>query len=104
VPKPRKHACPYCPGAAFGASSNLKTHIDVVHFKRRDHACPAAPASPSGAGQPGDAHRCGAVVHLKLHDHACPYCPGVAFGDKSTLTKHVNHVHLKIPYPRRTKK
>ena len=38
------------------------------------------------------------VVHLKLREHACPYCPGVAFGDKSSLTKHVNHVHLKIPF------
>jgi len=46
------------------------------------------------------------VVHLKLREHACPYCPGVAFGDKSSLTKHVNHVHLKIPYayPRRRTK
>jgi hypothetical protein len=39
-----------------------------------------------------------------LRDHARPYCPGAAFGDKSTLTKHANHVHLKIPHPRRRPK
>ena len=37
------------------------------------------------------------MVHLKLREHACPYCPGVAFGEKGTLTRHINHVHLKIP-------
>jgi hypothetical protein len=36
-------------------------------------------------------------VHLKRRDHACPCCPGIAFGEKGSLTKHVNHAHLKIP-------
>jgi hypothetical protein len=36
--------------------------------------------------------------------HACPYCPGVAFGEKSTLTGHINTVHLKIKRIRVVKK
>ena len=37
--KSRDHACPYCPGVAFGHKGSLKRHIETVHEKRRDHAC-----------------------------------------------------------------
>ena len=37
------------------------------------------------------------TVHLERRDHACPDCPGVAFGQKCNLAHHSNHVHLKIP-------
>jgi len=33
---------------------------------------------------------------LKLRDPACPYCPGIAFGQKSHLTMHIDVVHLKL--------
>ena len=36
------------------------------------------------------------VVHLKLREHACPYCPGVAFGKKQNLLTHIDVVHLKL--------
>ena len=36
------------------------------------------------------------TVHLERREHTCRYCPGVAFGQKSDLTKHVNMVHLKL--------
>jgi len=33
------------------------------------------------------------TVHEKRRDHACPYCPGVAFGQKSNLTRHLGTAH-----------
>ena len=34
-------------------------------------------------------------MHEKRRDHACPFCRGVAFGEKSTLTRHIKIVHEK---------
>ena len=34
--KRRGHACPCCPGVAFGHKSSLKAHIETVHEKRRE--------------------------------------------------------------------
>ena len=34
-------------------------------------------------------------MHEKRRDHACPHCKGVAFGEKSTLKKHIKIVHEK---------
>ncbi len=31
--KRRDHACGYCDGVAFGTAGTLKRHIDVVHLK-----------------------------------------------------------------------
>ena len=31
--KRRDHACPYCPGVAFGEKGNLKAHISAIHLK-----------------------------------------------------------------------
>ena len=53
--KRRDHACPYCPGAAFGEKGTLTRHIETVHEKRRDHACPHCPSA------------FGAKSHLKRH-------------------------------------
>ena len=35
------------------------------------------------------------TVHLERREHKCPDCPGVAFREKSTLTRHIDVVHLK---------
>ena len=35
------------------------------------------------------------IVHEKRRDHACPYRKGVAFGQNSTLKKHISAIHLK---------
>jgi len=37
------HACPYCPGVAFGTKSSLTQHVNLVHLKLREHACPYCP-------------------------------------------------------------
>jgi hypothetical protein len=44
----REHACPYCPGIAFGRTHHLTAHIDVVHLKLRYHACPYCPGVAFG--------------------------------------------------------
>ena len=31
--KRRDHACPYCPGVAFGEKGTLKAHISAIHLK-----------------------------------------------------------------------
>ena len=62
--KLREHACPYCPGVAFGTSSTLTRHIDTVHLKRRDHACPYCPGVAFGAKGTLKAHI--SAIHLKI--------------------------------------
>ena len=48
-PYARPHACTYCP-AAFARADNLKTHVRVVHEKRRDHVCRYCSAAFGEAG------------------------------------------------------
>jgi len=31
--KRRDHACPYCPGVAFGENGSLKKRISAIHLK-----------------------------------------------------------------------
>ena len=31
--KRRDHACPYCKGVAFGHKSTLKAHVSAIHLK-----------------------------------------------------------------------
>ena len=75
--KRREHACPYCPGVAFGTNSYLTKHINLVHLKLREHACPYIHVCmlycPGVAYQtdqhPEEAHRCG-----PLEDQAQQRC------------------------------
>ena len=62
--KVRDHACPYCPGVAFGAKSSLTRHIDTVHLKLRDHACSYCPGV--AFGEKGTLTRHINEVHLKI--------------------------------------
>ena len=62
--KLRDHACPYCPGVAFGTKGTLTTHINVVHLKLRDHACPYCPGV--AFGEKGTLTRHINEVHLKI--------------------------------------
>ena len=61
--KRRDHACPYCPGVAFGAKSNLKTHIQTVHEKRKDYVCPYCTGVAFGEKGTLKAHI--SAIHLK---------------------------------------
>ena len=85
---------------AYQTKSDLKTHIETVHEKRRDHACPHCPCA-FGTKSTMKTHI--EVVHEKRRDHACGYCDGVAFGTASTLKKHISAVHLKIKRSRGAK-
>jgi hypothetical protein len=69
-------------------------HIETVHEKRRTtRARTACPASGVAFGRKSTQKTQIETVH---ENHACPYYPGVAFGEKGSLTKHVDHVHLKL--------
>ena len=61
---PRDHACPYCPGVAFGQKSTLKTHIETVHEKRRDHVCGYCKGVAFGTASTLKAHI--SAIHLKI--------------------------------------
>ena len=62
--KLRDHACPYCPGVAFGQKGHLTVHLDTMHLERREHACPYCPSVAFGAK--GSLTKHIDHVHLKL--------------------------------------
>ena len=72
-------------------ADGLKTHVQMVHEKRRDFACPHCAAA---FGRAGKLKTHVQTVHEKRRDFACPHCDAV-FGHASSLKRHVQTVHEK---------
>ena len=76
----KRCACSRC-DSTFADASHLRTHVRMVHEKRRDHTCPHCPAT---FAQACDLARHVRTVHEKRREHTCPHC-AAAFGTAGHL-------------------
>ena len=54
------------------------------------------PYCPSAFGEKSTLTKHIETVHEKRRDHVCGYCKGVAFGTAGNLKRHIGAIHLKI--------